>query len=434
MGVETVTFVPDPPQSGKLLTVYVNGHPKVDLTEGTLELSIKVFGITVSTESFDVCQILKCPVNAGIEYHGELTQQIPAGTPAHVGATVRMTLVNKKKETISCIEGSVAIDISLDEESSLSSESKKLLFEKWQLQFPHTKPNYEVFVENLLKISKHNSLPQQTFKMGMNEFGSMTVEEFVQTRMGLRRDLEKKQKNPKILGYTHLRDNVAFADPPNSLDWRDKGIVSQVKNQGACGSCWAFSAVGSMESAYAMKTGKLIEFSEQELVSCDSTDYGCSGGWMSNAFEFVERAGICSEADYGYTSGSTSARGDCQTTCTPVESSVLKGYVDIPPNEAALMAALVEHGPISVAIEADQSVFQFYHTGVLQGDCGHHLDHGVLLVGYGLDEASELPYWIVKNSWGVGWGESGYVRILRGKRYPSGSECGISDHASYPIY
>jgi len=221
------------------------------------------------------------------------------------------------------------------------------------------------------------------------------------------------------------------------MDWTAKGVVAQVKNQGQCGSCWAFSTIGALGSAYAIKTGKLIEFSEQELVSCDTQDSACNGGLMDTAFNWLENfatAGLCTEGDYPYSSGTTASRGEClKSTCAPVEGSVPSSYVDIQPNEAALLAAVANHGPISVAIEADQTAFQFYHSGVMTGQCGTHLDHGVVLVGYGMDSESGIKFWKIKNSWGAGWGESGYIRILRGKRWPIGGECGISSAASYPI-
>ena len=181
---------------------------------------------------------------------------------------------------------------------------------------------------------------------------------------------------------------------------------------------------------------------------------------MDNAFQWIERqGGLCGEESYPYTSGQTSARGQCMASqCTVVPGTVPASFVDIAPTEQALLAAVSQHGPVSVAIEADQSVFQFYHSGVLTGACGTHLNHGVLLVGYGTDPATGLSFWKVKNSWGTTWGESGFVRMQRGKRWPAGggecfyfpsrlgcwermrdslnahhSECGIATKASFPV-
>jgi len=399
----------------------------------------------VNSQVLEVCDVLKCPVKAGEDYSGEVVQEIPEGTPDHMGATVRLTLTTATGQTLTCLESYVQISASSDglltgEKSGLREVVTKdidFLFAKWKAQFPKAVANLKVFGQNLIKIVNHNR-KQDTFTMAMNEFGSLTEDEFAQTRMGLREPRQDVERNGPIKPrVTLLRQEVSRADPAAEVDWTTKGVVSAVKNQGSCGSCWAFSAVGSLESAYAIKTGQLVEFSEQELVSCDDNDFGCQGGLMDSAFDWIERssAGLCSEADYPYTSGLTSARGECtKANCTPVPNSVPKGYVDIPPNEASLLAAVAQNGPVSVAIEADQAVFQFYHSGVLTGACGTHLDHGVLLVGYGVDTASGTPFWKVKNSWGAGWGEAGYVRIQRGKRWPVGGECGINTKASYPVF
>ena len=437
LGVEYVSFTPDPPKSGLPVEVAVKGRSSIAVTAGKLHVDVRVLGIVVESQVLELCDVVKCPLKAGEEYEGKVTQQIPEGTPDHMGATVRLTLIDENGHSLSCLESYVEIgpnvvDGTFGTTHNVLEQDIKFLFEKWKLQYPKLIANLEVFAENLKKIFTHNSNKESTFKMAMNEFGSMTLEEFTSTRLGYRSHESKKGSKPVF----SLRPEVFMADPPAELDWTTRGVVTEVKNQGACGSCWAFSAVASLESAYAQKYGKLVEFSEQELVSCDMGDYGCQGGLMDSAFDWIEHSsgGLCSEADYSYTSGTSSARGEClRNTCTPVSDSVPKGYIDVPQNEAALLAALNQHGPVSVAIEADQAAFQFYHSGVLTGACGNHLDHGVLLVGYGVDAAAGTPFWKVKNSWGAGWGEAGYVRILRGKRWPQGGECGIASAASYPI-
>jgi len=447
MGVHSLSFIPDPPKSGKPVSVSVKGAPTVGIVDGELHVEVRVLGVTVGSQTLKVCDILKCPVAAGEDYEGTVTQEIPEGTPDHMGATVRLTMVNGQGQMISCLESYVQISNSgnvlgatetEDHKEIIGHKHAEFMFSKWKAQFPKTVANLKIFTENLIKVVSHNRKQGNTFTMALNEFGSMTEEEFVNSRMGIREPREGLELNGPIKPrVTLLRQEVSKADPPSTIDWTEKGIVAPVKNQGSCGSCWAFSAVGALESAYAKKYGTLVEFSEQELVSCDDNDYGCQGGLMDTAFDWIERAsaGLCSETDYSYTSGMTSARGECmKESCNPVPNSVPKGYVDVPPTEASLLAAVAENGPISVAIEADQSVFQFYHSGVLTGACGTHLNHGVLLVGYGADSTSGTPYWKVKNSWGAGWGEDGFVRIQRGKRWPSGGECGINTKASYPVF
>jgi len=220
--------------------------------------------------------------------------------------------------------------------------------------------------------------------------------------------------------------DMAGLEVPDSVDWVAKGGVTEVKNQARCGSCWTFSATGAMEGAYFVATGKLVSLSEEELVQCDMTDMGCSGGSMEQAFAWVEKNGICSEEAYPYTSGS-GVRGNCSHSCEPAVT--LTSYVDVPPNDETALQAAVAKGPVAIAIEADQMAFQLYRGGVLTNPgCGTKLDHGVLIVGYGTDGGKD--YWKVKNSWGPSWGEKGYIRLNRGQTGPG--ECGLAMQPTYP--
>jgi len=208
---------------------------------------------------------------------------------------------------------------------------------------------------------------------------------------------------------------------PSSLDWRSKGAVTPVKNQGQCGSCWAFSTTGSVEGAHEIATGTLISLSEQQLVDCAGAygNEGCNGGLMDDAFEYIiKNGGICSEASYPY----QGVDGTCQT-CTNV--ATISSYTDVPSGNEADISTVVQAGPVSIAIEADQSAFQFYSGGVFSAACGQNLDHGVLIVGYGT--LNSKPYWIVKNSWGATWGMQGYILMIQGK-----DECGLALAASQP--
>merc|ERR1719405_55362 len=189
---------------------------------------------------------------------------------------------------------------------------------------------------------------------------------------------------------------------PASIDWSAKGAVTPVKDQGQCGSCWAFSSTGGLEGQWEIATGNLQSLSEQQLVDCSKQNSGCNGGLMDYAFKFYESTSVATEGSYAYT-----------------------GFKDIS-NEADLLDAVANTGPISVAIEADQMSFQMYSGGVLTGNCGTNLDHGVLAVGYGSDSGTD--YWKVKNSWGASWGMNGYILIERGV-----NKCGIADGPpSYP--
>lgn len=197
------------------------------------------------------------------------------------------------------------------------------------------------------------------------------------------------------------------------------------------GSCWAFSASGAVEGAYCAKHGVLMNLSEQQMVDCGAPEgnHGCNGGEMDGAFQYImDSGGLCSETDYPY----TAHKGRCRDkTCNHVVH--VTGFVDVAPkNPEALKAAIVLHGPVSVALEADQLAFQFYHTGVFDASCGKRLDHGVLAVGYGRDEALQKDYWLVKNSWGPSWGEQGFIKLSRSTGGRAG-ECGILLDASYPL-
>jgi len=224
-----------------------------------------------------------------------------------------------------------------------------------------------------------------------------------------------------------------MSSTPDSVDWTTvPNVVTPVKDQGNCGSCWSFSATGAIEGAYGIKNGKQAcssGFSEQELVSCDNVDAGCNGGWMDDAFAFAMKQGLPTEDNYPYTSGTTGSSGTCESGHEFVSGSAPSGYTDVTPGSVDAMTSAVAQQPVSIAIQANQRDFQMYKSGVLTGTCGQRLDHGVLNVGYGV-YTDGTPYWKVKNSWGTSWGMDGYILIEKS----DADKCGVLDAASYPTF
>jgi cathepsin L len=223
--------------------------------------------------------------------------------------------------------------------------------------------------------------------------------------------------------YVNAFEGVTADD---SVDWATTDYVSDVKNQGSCGSCWAFSTTGGMEGAYMLKYGSAMVFSEQQLVSCDTDgeDQGCNGGLMDNAFQYIAANGLATEESYPYASSSGKAP-KCESF-TPVEGTKGIKYTDVANDDASLAKAISQQ-PVSVAVDADFH-WQLYRGGIFTKTSGTKLDHGVLAVGYGTDGQD---FWKVKNSWGDSWGEDGYIRMQRVPDQKDGP-CGITSSASYP--
>jgi len=276
---------------------------------------------------------------------------------------------------------------------------------------------FEAFKYNDAVIEESNA-QDLSYTLGHNEYTDMMWEDFAEY-MGIGLLTERAEGVEPV--ETHVYNGEKYAD---SVDWTTKNAVTPVKNQAQCGSCWSFSTTGSLEGAYAIASKTLVSLSEEELVQCDKVDQGCQGGLMDNAFKWIEgNGGLATEECYPYTSG-TGTRG----TCAPkkcANSVTLTGFKDVTSGDEDALATAVALGPVSVAIEADKSVFQSYKSGILDSAaCGKKLDHGVLVVGYGTDGED---YWKVKNSWGATWGEQGYLRMARGKNM-----CGIAQQPSYP--
>jgi C1A family cysteine protease len=262
---------------------------------------------------------------------------------------------------------------------------------------------------------------KHSYTLAMNKFGDMTHAEFKKTMLGYKH-VDRSYLRSKNGHGPHLH-----IKPAASVHWENTTYVTPVKNQGQCGSCWAFSTTGSTEGAIAIaKKSKAVGLSEQQLVDCSQAqgNQGCEGGLMDQAFAYIiANGGIDTEKDYAY----TAQDGTCNSSKQSKKIGKIQSYVDVTAGDEGALAKAANIGPVSVAVEADQACFQFYSGGILSDpSCGTQLDHGVLVTGY--DTLNGVDYWVVKNSWGADWGLNGYLWIQRGT-----NECGINQVNSYPI-
>jgi len=322
-----------------------------------------------------------------------------------------------------CVVGAVVSMAVIDRSEMIEHEAWQMWKQdhvKSYLTTGEEQVRFTIWKDNFRRIVEHNQ-KNGDLTLAMNKFGDMTNTEFAAKMNGYKGEA-------KTQGSTFLEPSN-LGDLPASVDWRTKGMVTPIKDQAQCGSCWAFSATGSLEGQHQKKTGKLVSLSEQQLVDCSGSfgDLGCNGGLMDNAFTYIKaNKGIDTEASYPY----KAVDQKCHFNASTIGATVT-GFVDVPSqNEDALQKAVATVGPIAVAIDASHFSFQFYHSGVYNEIfCSStQLDHGVLAVGYGVDPKGK-KYWLVKNSWGVGWGQKGYIWMSRDKN----NQCGIATSASYPL-
>ncbi|XP_058870021.1 procathepsin L-like isoform X2 [Acipenser ruthenus] len=277
-----------------------------------------------------------------------------------------------------------------------------------------------VWEDNWRFIEQHNqehAAGKHSYKLGMNHFGDLTNQEFNKMN-GFRPD--------PALRKLPVFNSTGSPVPPKSIDWRVKGYVTRVKNQGACASCWAFSATGALEGQHFKKTRQLVSLSEQNLVDCTNNEEygnsGCNNGFMNTSFEYVKKNGIASEESYPY----RAKDGPCTTNARKVANC--SGYTAVKKSERALQDAVASIGPVSVAIDASHCSFQFYKSGIYyETKRIWNANHAVLVVGYG--DSAGKKFWILKNSYGECWGEGGYLRLAKDEQ----NQCGIADHGVYPV-
>merc|ERR1711973_848403 len=300
----------------------------------------------------------------------------------------------------------------------LEWESFKIKYGKNLLTGQEHDIRKNIFAANLKFIEKHNAehaLGLHTFTVGINQFADLTNEEFVKQFTGFAAADDVPESLVEIIG-----------DRPESIDWREEGAVTPVKNQGQCGSCWAFSTIGTIEGAHFKETGKLVSLSEQNLMDCSRANYGCNGGFPYEALRYViNNGGVDTEESYPY----EMRQGYCRYNENNIGAKISQAKKIVQGSEEDLQNALGSIGPISVAIDASHYSFQLYHSGVYHEPyCSpYRLDHGVLAVGYGSDNGQD--YYIVKNSWGPNWGLGGYIKMSRNRN----NQCGIATMACYAV-
>ncbi|XP_042370270.1 procathepsin L [Plectropomus leopardus] len=319
----------------------------------------------------------------------------------------------------------------------VSSDSDEAVLTEWEIWKSSNGIAYEemddmhrraIWEDNKQIIENNNHgffMGMRPFSMAMNKYGDLTRQEY-QVLQGAVIN-SQFVKRGKTISARRLRNNAKYLDSW-FVDYRNMGYVTEVKDQGYCGSCWAFSTTGAIEGQIYKKTGQLVSLSEQNLVDCSKSygTYGCNGAWMANAYDYVVNNGLQSTSSYPYTSVDTQP---CYYD-SRLAVAHIKDYRFIPKgDEQALADAVATIGPITVAVDADHSSFLFYSSGIYdEPNCNpNNLSHAVLLVGYGSEGGQD--YWIIKNSWGSGWGEGGYMRMIRDGR----NTCGIASYALYPI-
>ncbi|KAG0491125.1 hypothetical protein HPP92_007988 [Vanilla planifolia] len=315
------------------------------------------------------------------------------------------------------VDGTVSLDaedLMLNAEAHFASFLRN--FEKNYSGPEEEAHRFKVFKSNLRRARRHQELDSSAV-YGVTKFSDLMPVEFRRHYAGLRQSTQSMRAVPEA-------PIIPTSDLPSEFDWRDRGAVTGVKDQGSCGSCWSFSAAGAVEGANFLATGNLVSLSEQQLVDCDhmcdeteqgACDSGCSGGLMTTAFGFLLKSGgLETEKDYPYTG---TDRGICSFKKDKIAAFV-SNFSVVSADEGQIAANLVKNGPLAVAINAD--FMQFYIGGVsCPFICSRHQNHGVLLVGYGSAGYAPIrlkdePFWIIKNSWGENWGENGYYKICKG--------------------
>jgi cathepsin L len=401
--------------TGATETVTGTGTVDEDVTSAKFTATVSALGTQLTDCNGDGTKDIVCTLPMGV---GKITVkalafplkagQVSIPVEVQTSSVIPPSLANVDVHIAANEQAGESV-ICLDVHTAASVDGKWADFKaKYGKVYNGDEDEHKATYEANMKWAAENS--NNDVQFGENQFADLTTQQYrVAAGLGY-----KKMNS----GLPHLGvHEYAGEELAASVDWTTQGAVTPVKDQGQCGSCWAFSTTGGMEGAWQIGTGSLTSMSEQQLVDCSTQNAGCNGGSMELAFNYAGTTNVATESSYPY----TARDGSCKSSyTTAIPTGGVTGYKSVGQSSDSLKSAL-QTGPVSVAIEADQFAFQLYSGGVLSSGCGTNLDHGVLAVGYDSDSFK------VKNSWGTSWGNSGYVQISQ-----SGNTCGIHSDASYP--